>query len=396
MAGGSRFRLPFKRRKYYHRSNRDQPMITTQVSSLINPFDSKNGQPKWPDGLATYSIGRRHQLTTEIYNDDFWVILFPGAINWCVAFASENDLPYIYANHTANISINYEYNESLVNPEIGVTPDPNSTAHELHVAHDAFSHWRNVATAVHLQVINTTDTNEGWFRAARINRTREFEKFFDVIGGVGSAYGNGNHILETPHFHVGGLLPGRYLMEKLNEMLDNEPSLCCGELQDIHNAVFQLNNIKDRNPFKQLRTETLYSNEPVKTIYKRDDPISQEELFAIDQYFLKFGGQAYTRSRSEYGLLSDSKDIVLIHVLGGPKTKILLHSVNNQEFLCPDNSQLAQYVTPCQNDKPGLQRYNDNRANYHKFPYHYIANFDDTEKAIPGPYWMSEPWHYYG
>lgn len=400
MAGGSRFRLPFKKRKYYHRNNRDSPLINTHVQSLVNPFDSKNGQPKWPDGLATYSIGRRHQLTTEIYNSDFWVVLFPGAINWCVAFSAQNpEECQIWANHTANISINYEYNKSTDLPAQegeGIT----SIAHELHTAHDAFSHWRNVATAVHLQVINTTDTNEGWFRAARINRTREFTSMFDILCGKGSQYGNGNHIIETPHFHVGGLIPSENFTKRLSTILDNEPTFCCGELQDIHNAVFQLNNIKDRNEFKKLKAEYLYEPFEVGTgprmVFKRDKVIDPEEIFAVKQQFNRVGGRAYTTSMAEYGLLSDSKDIVLIHVLGGPKTKVLLHSVNNQEFLCPDNSQLAQYVTPCQNDKPGLTRFNANRTDYHKFPYHYIASLDQTEKAIPGAFYASEPYHYYG
>lgn len=400
MAGGSRFRLPHKRQKYYHRSNRDQPYVNTHVGSLINPFDSKNGQPKWPDGLATYSIGRRHQLTTEVYQQNFYILLFPGAINWCVAFKARDDNNCeIYANHTANISINYEFNENAADAGQVTPDDPTFTykaSYELHTPHDAFSSWRNVATAVHLQVINTTDTNEGWFRAARINRTREYGKMFDVVVGYGSAYGNGNHILETPHFHVGGVIPSKYFIEKLSTIMDNEPSLCCGELQDIHNAVFQLNNIKERNDFKLLETETINVKEAKRVLYKRDDAIDTEDMWLANQDQDMYHGNSYTQSRSEYGLLADSKDIIIIQILGGANTKVLLHSVNNQEYLTPDNSQLAQYVTPCQWDKFGLQRYNDNRSNFHKYPYHYIANLDDTEKALPGPFYASEPYHYFG
>lgn len=399
MAGGSRFRLPYKKRKFYYRNNRDQPLINTHVQSLVNPFDTKNGQPKWPDGLATYSIGRRHQLTTEVYAKNFYVILFPGAINWCVAFSVNPDKTncYVWANHTANISVNYEFNPSTAirANTAGVT----NKAYELHVPHDAFSHWRNVATACHIQVINTTDSNEGWFRAARINRTRENVTMFDTICGFGTQYGNGNNILQTPHFHVGGLIPSESLLADIGKILENQPSLCVGELQDIHNAVFQLNNIKDRNEFKTLKTETLYEiqgEDGPRVLYKRDDPVPTTVNFLCRQAFDTPGAQAYYTSRSEYGLLSDSKDIIILQVLGADKTKVLLHSVNNQEFLCPDNSQLAQYVTPCQYDKYGLQRFNDNRSNYHKFPYHYLANLEQTEKALPGVFYTAEKYHYDG
>jgi len=417
MAGGSRFRLPYKRRKYYHRSNRDTPLINTHVSSLVNPFDTKNGQPKWPDGLATYSIGRRHQLTTEVYRKNFYVVLFPGAINWCVAFTVnqniDEDSPHceVWANHTANISINYEFNMGAETDPPEGAPDnwDKSRVYELHVAHDAFSSWRNVATACHLQVINTTDTNDGWFRAVRVNRKRELTGWFDTIVGPGSAYGNGNHILETPHFHTGGVLPSTQMLEWVTECFEHEPSFCCGELQDIHNAVFQLNQIKEKNEFKQLRTETLFSNTEKKPIWKRDAILhstteedgSLLEMWAVEQEHNVNSvnmakPKSYTRSRAEFGLLSDSKDIVILQVLGGPNTKVLIHSVNNQEFLCPDNSQLAQYVTPCQYDVSGLRRYNDNRSNFHKFPYHYLADIGDTEKALPPVFYTSQPWHYYG
>lgn len=390
MAGGSRFRLPYKRQKYYHRKNRDWPQINTHVQSLVNPFDTKNGQPKWPDGLATYSIGRRHQLTSEIYCENFYVLLFPGAINWCVAFAPVEDRVELHANHTANISINYEFNET--GEEL---PGATDALYEYHTAHDSFSHWRNVTTAVHMQVINTTDANEGWFRAVRINRQREFQTFFDVIAGYGSQYGNGNHVMQTPHLHVGGLLPSTNLINKLQLMFQSEPSFCCGELQDIHNAVFQLNMIKENNEFKKLKTETVLAKLPKKAIYKRDDPVSLSENWAAEFEYGKIGAN-FKNERSEWGFLSDNKDIILVQILGGPNTKILLHSVNNQEFLVPDNSQLTQYNTPCQYDREGLNRYNDNRSNYHKYPYHYLTNLEQTEKALPGPYYRTEPWHYFG
>jgi len=412
MAGGSRFRLPYKRQKYYHRRNKDYPVSNQHVTSLINPFESSNGQPKWPDGLATFSIGRRHQLTSEIYNPDFYIVIFPGAINWCVAFdirtgtgqagfneptgtitTANRTNPGVWANHSANISINYEFNEKVARD----TYDEFA----LEVAHDAFSSWRNVATACHLQIINTTDSNEGWFKATRLTRTREDQKLFDVVMGKGSAYGNGNHILETPHFHTGGLVPSQYFLENIEDFFLDQPSLVTGELQDIHNAVFQLNETKERNEFTDLRTTyVLQPKDTERKLFKRDKELDfvKKEFFAVhnDPNNRYIRNANYKNSRSEFDLLSDSKDMILIHVVGGAQTKVLIHSVNNQEFLVSDNSQLAQYVTPCQYDKVGLQRYNQKRNFYHKYPYHYLTNINATEKAIPAPFYNTSNYHHQG
>jgi len=405
MAGGQRFRLPYKKRKYYHRYNRDNPVINIHVGSLVNPFDAKNGQPKWPDGKATFSIGRRHQLTSEIYHDDFYVILFPGAINWCVAFAKHFDnthskyIPQVYANHTANISINYEYNRGET-----TTTDTENTEYRLEIAHDAFSHWRNVATAMHLQVINTTDTNEGWFRAVRMTREKDNRDMFNTVMGIGSEYGNGNHINYTPHFHTGGVLPNNSFLEEIETFFENSPTFCCGELQDIHNAVFQLNETKKTNDFVVLETAPTWCEKDKELpIFKRDDRLwgtkseeHWEELFQVEQKWTGVTTGNYRTSRANWHLLSDCKDMILLHVIGAANTKILLHSVNNQEFLCNDSSQLAQYLTPCHYDKAGLENYNKNRNWFHKFPFHYLSNIESTGKAIPAPYYTSQQFHYDG
>ena len=404
MAGGSRFRLPYKKRKYYHRSNYNS-MSTEHITSLINPFDNTNGMPKWPDGQATYSIGRRHQLTSEIYADHFYVLLFPGQINWCVAFEyneTEPNSPYLYANHTANISINYEYNG-----------DKTTGVFRLEIAHDAFNSWRNVATAVHLQVINTTDSNEGWYRAVRMNRPREWNEIFNVIMGPGSAYGNGNHIMETPHLHTGGCIPNENFFDFIETYFQDNPTFCTGELQDIHNAVFQLNESKQINNFKTLETVHMFARNTqtgvgtptfqIYDVFKRDDRVDSGQFFSVRQDQIdvtlpntRYNASSYGMSIDQWSLVSECKDMILLEVFGTKKTKVLLHSVNNQEFLVGDNSQLAQYNTACHANLPALRSYNQTRNNFHKLPYHYLTSVESTGKAVPAPFYASEPYHYYG
>ena len=51
-------------------------------STLYNPFSIKNNNPKWPDGLANYSVGKKNQFSSEVYGRDLVLCLFPGMSNW--------------------------------------------------------------------------------------------------------------------------------------------------------------------------------------------------------------------------------------------------------------------------------------------------------------------------
>lgn len=356
------------------------PSNSIQVKSLENPFDTTNGQPKWPDGLCTYSIGRRHQATSEIQSGDFCLVLFPGSINWCLALRpniSSSGRNEVWANHSTNISFNYAASEKAVEGDTGKDL-------QWEVGLDGFTEWRGVSYAMHTQLLNTTDKNEGWYEAVRIDKN-SFMNMWGIIRGPGSPLGNGNFIRGTPHFHMGGVLPTLALAENMHKSFQwqHEPTFVTGELQDLHNAVFQLNSIKETNEFKKITNVYIPKNGfKVEQISQRDDPVSQEflQLIKPKKYQLEDPAQTNTKfpdiieDWAVEQLVSDAFDIIIIRVHGSKGTKLLVHSVANQEFLIAENGQMAQYQTPSDIDIDGLRYYNWNRNTRFKYPFHYLAS----------------------
>ena len=389
MAFGNR---PFKRFKKFNSFGNSQngygSSQGTQVKTLYNPFDTSNGQPKWPDAKATYSIGRRHQATSEVTLDDYVIILFPGCVNWCVAIKPHENTPddttEVWANHSTNISFNYAFATS---PRLApdATQLPLATALNWEVGLDGFVSWRPVSYALHCQLINTTDRNEGWYEAVRFNRNSLIEPWA-VIGGRGSALGNGNYIKGTPHFHNGGLIPDAGALRRINSCnWDEHPSYITGELQDIHNAVFQLNCIKQDNDFQKIQPVKFCTNGwTMYELAQRDDPVNEfeEALYkpkagielGWNEEVYTMGASDVTRREDLAGLLSDAMDCIAVRIHATYGTKLLMHSVANQEFLCAENSQMSQYATPCESTLDQLNSYIYVRNARYKYPFHYLAS----------------------
>lgn len=354
---------------------------SVQVRSLENPFDTANGQPKWPDGLAHQSIGRRHQATSEVTLDDYTVVLFPGTINWCLVLKPTGDIPtghtQIWANHSTNISFAYAFLNTTV--EGG---DQASVSWEVGL--DGFVKWRPVAYAMHTQLLNTSDRNEGWYEAVRVDKN-SFLKKWCVFGGVGSELGNGNYIKGTPHFHMGGSCPDHALASLMHSsrLWNREPTYVTGELQDLHNAIFQLNTVKENNVFKKLSAFAFEGPFwKLNDVYQRDDllPNDQVGLFKPHDNFLDAEAAPTPRLRDipdnwvMEQILADSFDVIVLRVHGVEGTKLLLHSVANFEFLCAENGQMSQYATECDNNKRQLENYLWTRNSRFKYPFHYITS----------------------
>lgn len=347
---------------------------SVQIRTLENPFDTSNGQPKWPDGIPTYSIGRRHQATSEITMDEYMVALFPGSINWCVVVKPVDGKVQCWANHSTNISFCYQFSVREDTPAV-----------QWEVGLDGFTSWRPVAYAMHCQLINTTDRNEGWYEAVRMPKNNLLTKW-NVLGGTGSPLGNGNYILETPHFHTGGLMPGYELLNRLynTSVWFNEPTYITGELQDLHNAIFQLNASTEQNEFKRLSAFAFMNDGyEQETLVQRDDDVPVSEMASyrprttVDEMdATHINKQFYNLPNNSAAeqLSGDCFDMILLKIHGTVGTKLLLHSCANQEFLTAENGQMAQYVTECDNNSAQLKSYNWVRNARFKYPFHYLAS----------------------
>lgn len=374
------------------------------MRSLENPFDTMNGQPKYPDGKAGYSIGRRHQHSSEVTLDDYMIVLFPGSINWCLVlkptpgYADPNEhFNQIWANHSTNISFNYAFSikggGTYADPgAVPAMPDNSTTARnsvQWEVGVDGFVKWRPVAYAMHTQLLNTTDRNEGWYEAVRVDKNSLIKRW-GVLGGTGSPLGNGNYVHGTPHFHMGGCVPSYDLARLMYTTKDwsKEPTYITGELQDIHNAVFQLNAVKHENDFVPLKAiiqpQLGYSREEICQRDPKVDETSTVDLDMVSNYVPKnkIERDVYLNMRMEdvpkndltEMLVSDAFDCIIVRIHGTAGTKLLIHSVANMEFLSAENGQMAQYATASDNNNYELKQHNWNRNTKYKYPFHYLAS----------------------
>lgn len=401
-----------KRQKYSNRRNNYSTGV--QVKSLNNPFDTSNGQPKWPDGLATYSIGRRHQATSEITLNDYMIVLFPGTVNWCQVLTthagvedlvepenSTEDRVEVWANHSTNISFTYSTAADSRTEPIDTDEDL-----QWEIGLDGFTEWRPVQYAMHMQLINTSDRNEGWYEAVRIDKNSLVNRW-GVYRGLGSPLGNGNFIMGSPHFHMGGVQPPYKIAYQMQRgyTWSQEPTYITGELQDIHNAVFQLNHIKERNDFKKITNLRGNTNGyKASNVYQRDDVITHQYVSLIHPSANQFQtilakepnsiqSDVPQDTQEEFvpelffteQLVSDAFDIIVVKVHGAYGTKLLLHSVANIEFLCAENGQFAQYQTPCEEDIQGLKNFLWIRNTRYKYPFHYLASGSHLNVVTP-PY----------
>lgn len=368
--GDAGYRNFDKHADYYNYNDRKRNLETNsqansfagkQMATLYNPFSLKNNQPKWPDGKAQYSIGRKHQHAAEITDNNFVVVLFPGLTNWCIAAKHDGTTATLLANHGSTLSVKYAH---------GV----DTGSHWWNVGSgiaDHFETWRPVSYAMVIKNINNDEWNEGWFEAIRTPRNVFMETF-----GLSTEDTTEN---SNPQVFVANAVPDAVSMQAwFNSMKwTNQPTYVTGKLKDIGNYMFQLNNQKRDNDFLKVRNLSLHSealNEETVNVYNDTANI------AIPKIGLESGSTitAGEIKNFENTVIHDSLDIVLVRIHGNTdeenKTKMLIHTCANQEFMCAENSEFAQYQSAAYPALYELNSYLEYRSKFSKIPMQYNKN----------------------
>ena len=233
-----------------------------QLAILYNPFSFKNNQPKWPDGLASYSIGRKQQVATEVKGKpDLVFVLFPGMTNWLMAYSSvlpkgttsgtttlTNDHVDVVLNHHQHKTFNWKSDGLKWGPQVD----------------SDYSAWRPVSTAVKFKHVNSDEDNEGWFEAIRTSRNTIHGKM-GVVYQKAAAGGAPNATVWTEPLAVAA--PGKLSVGPANvfpefnlakswmeaSQWSMQPSYTVGKLKDIGRYIFQLNQEKTINEFQKIR-----------------------------------------------------------------------------------------------------------------------------------------------
>lgn len=282
---GRRYNRPSE---VYRPSNHPGGRVThsdRSLATLYNPFSIKNANPKWPDGLASYSVGRKRQYASEIYGKDILLVLFAGSVNWCIGWV-QNDAVWDIAGETRQVQCQlnhcdeetFPYTESYINK---VVQPSDEVEHVWKPVPDkSFTAWRGVSYGMKIRCCNTDAQNDGWYETVRINKNFFLsrvgvvgirENTDDVsnvqtsvntslqMGPAGPSTPIVNATSNNPTFVTGSVLPSISTQvfwrggDFVNRVFNGQPSYATGKLKDIADALFQLNPVKNHNEFIKVK-----------------------------------------------------------------------------------------------------------------------------------------------
>lgn len=378
-----------------------------QIAALLNPFTVHNNSPKWPDGLANYSIGRKHQFTSEIFGPDIVICLFPGSSNWLQAFKwnEDSNWPILLANHGDDRTFQYEYSEQAG----GKTIKPAGWLDAGNGENIRFNQWRGVSYALHIDCCNNDEDNDGWFEAIRVSRN-SFRHRFGLI--TATTTGSNNDILYAPwkpyfpHTRIGDGIPSRLTVQEWYSARNwaINPSHATGKIKNLENVMFRLNNESTENEFIKWRPinglavaleEGTYHcpvfqsavNEPLPP--QLGTPAYQDsgtyavpftelaqattlgQTDASEVVNTETGEPAAPRQIVDWNntYISDSFDMILIRIHGMDRTRLVLHSVQNVELQCAERNLFKSFQTVSYEGRDELQQFTDNVQKNKKLPF---------------------------
>jgi len=353
------------------------------LAILYNPFSLKNHSPKWPDGLCSYSIGKKVQQATEIHNEsDFVGVLFPGRQNWFVAVRPDGrDI----AGKSIDLIANHRSDHMPTKLEqIAATTATPPTAGKVIwscIDKDEYAAWRPVSTAVKFRHVNSDEENEGWFECVRSNRNNFTDEFGLYLLDDPGDYTEPTKIKAySTEAGPGDCLP---LEPAINGWMEAKnwttlPTYATGKLKDIGRYIFQLNHNKRDNEFIKCRDmeidpKALQKDATGYSFIEADTEVQFWSSTPAQTTAEAVGGQAVDSAQLKDftgTLFADSFDVILIRFHGIEKTRILCHSVMNYELLVPEESKYSSFQTAAYAAVDALEAYNLNRQKFHKLPFH--------------------------
>jgi hypothetical protein len=356
------------------------------MSTVYNPFSIRNNTPKWPDGLANYSVGLKKQFASDIYGRDFVVCLYPGLVNWLQAYSYNEvaDRMSLHAvHHARNTGVAFGVN---VDPD----PYPVQWTYEGY-----FSYWRITGAACRILSANSDEKCDGWFECIRTSRGNYTHR----LGVVGTSVEVHPHDDDCIHTHqryqlkTGDMVPTDATVQEWMSCRNwaLNPSYASGKIKDLEQYIFSLNQTGDSNEFVAMRNVNLpggghylvrprhvqYTDTNLRPPVLADPPAQQYEdgttvFFTYSE--IQQDGGAVPPTAAEVvdisgSFVSDSWDIILIRLHGIDETRLALHSVCCYEMLCEEGSERSQYETLCYPSTDALEAYKKFQNQFRKIPF---------------------------
>ncbi len=331
--------------------------------------------PKYPDGKAQWSIGRKFRFTSEIRSNpsgEVLLMLFPGVNNYCCAIRSQTSMEgatqyQLLANHVAETGITFKVTQTV---------NGDTRRYVLSPEDKSFESWRPVSLGLRLKCLNTDEEDGGWWESIRTTSDKVFRGF-----GIAVATGIQGGTASKKTFN-GNVLPkfNTVLRQSHERQSDwaNNPSYTTGKLTHLGFYDFQLNYIREDNDFIRLSTLDLQKFKvEYFTEYPSDNTVDSMGL-GYQEDADTSEAQVWHTSRPREVMVAESMDIILIRIHGTKETKLFTDSVYNQEVLVPQEGAYSTYQTPTLSRRDTLEKIVRVRNEEYLLPY------QSTRRAAKG------------
>lgn len=387
---------------------------------MNNPFTVHNNDPKWPDGLASVSMGVKHYRITEVYGSSHIIVLFPGMLNWmtCHSYTGQENGSQAKFQMSAVHGIAKNEGDDLLKYYAAYTAGGDETdggsntgAAYLQEIRDKVVEWRPVSIGLRIYCCNNDRENDGFVECVRIPHGHLSEYFALIYkgkdsGGWATTNTNEQDLLGRmtedylrTNMMAGHIMVSDYWIKRITDAttkhpfrLANLPGYSLLNVSDLSDYQFVLNPSKHYNEFLAVKsyvdTNEVYYVERNHMVSWRAEtnPPQYSSIFAAGQQatlrYEKFRLAQNQAKRaveidSERIFSSDSFDCIILRIHGTPKTRLLLHSSACMEYICTNNQQTG--VTPTYADPGLIKRHIETRNAYHKYAYDSKALHPDTK-----------------
>lgn len=272
--------------------------MTAVLRQFLNPFANSTGDPKIPDGGAILSVGQPfNAITHGTFAQTTMAVLITPFIGTPLYVAHDNMVAPLRNN-----AYTYDWTHpALAGNQIVATGGTFVTS----------SKWRIVSQALKCLQVNTTQNDNGWWEAVRLQPLMDLSFREDAAQNtiLPNVLWNANNPT-----HVAGVA--------LAAMSDDR-TYTTGRMKELNQFLFQLNETEPEHHFNELK-------------------------LVIDPPTLKEGVES---------IIDPSLDMLLLVLHGQPAvTAVHFHAIQNAEAGFPATSPFAAHMTECKNYTRQLNR----------------------------------------
>lgn len=308
-----------------------------QALAYIHPFLGTGTRPKIIGDNSQLSIGVSNKYVTTLDSSKIgWgptidLVLYPGlnggVVSNCVGaqnVPAPGTGPIWDSIYGGGYPVGHnEHGEGLRNEQALVHNSPAEIVNKTDI-----TSWRQVSFGAKMQLLNTDETNDGWFECVRFKMPQDFNNM--AITGEGTLTGN---VDAQQSFFVHPRLG--YMKQELDEFMVQEPSYMRGRLKDIHQYDFNLKHFDGDHPWQMIPgrlslTHMVYSN------------VHNQVLNDLSASVTHTDGGTLVDSLSNFNYKTMDCIYIRIHP-GTTGSKLLLDVVSNQENIYHPSSDLSQF-----------------------------------------------------